>query len=142
MKRSITTTGIFLSIFTSLEASSSTNSLEQYVGYMWLITGFIVAFLVYLVIRYKKELSIKTELIEQKDEKIQWLREIAAKNDHNHNTKIQDMEKSVAEMTHQIDTLEHQVKEGTKNQVVAKIEELEAKRSDIVDRMFAAKESN
>lgn len=80
-----------------------------------------------LLWKYKK-------LLKAKEEKIEWLREVGAKNDHKHTSQTQEHEKKIVELNHTIERLETKVKEGTKNQVVSKIEAHEAKRAKLLER--------
>ncbi len=92
-----------------------------------IVTLLTIVGLLGIVWRYKKRLKAK-------DEKIDWLREITAKNDYTHTKKAQEQEKQIVELNHTIEKLETKVKEGTKNQVVSKIEALEAKRAKLLER--------
>ncbi|SFZ98727.1 hypothetical protein MNB_SV-5-390 [hydrothermal vent metagenome] len=135
MKKQIINISILFTLFTTLEAASSVSTMDSYMGYMWLLTAFVLLILSYFLIKSKKEISEFSELLKEKDEKIKWLREISAKNENRQNLKIQDLEKRVLELTHEIEMLEQKAKEGTKNQVVAKIEELENKRKNAEDQL-------
>jgi len=135
MKKQIINISILFTLFTTLEAASSDSTMDSYMGYMWLLTAFVLLILSYFLIKSKKEISEFSELLKEKDEKIKWLREISAKNENRQNLKIQDLEKRVLELTHEIEMLEQKAKEGTKNQVVAKIEELENKRKNAEDQL-------
>ncbi len=107
------------------------------IGYMLLLgilVVIVVLVLLYLVWRYKKELKQQNILLEEKDEKIKWLREIGGKNDHKYAIKTQASEKKILELTHTIQILESKEKEGTKNQVVAKIEAEQARREKLLER--------
>ncbi len=64
----------------------------------------------------------KTELEELNQKHIDLEKDIVQKD-----SKI---EKDIIELNHTIDNLKHQIHEGTKNQVVLKIEELERKRQN------------
>ena len=88
----------------------------------------IAILLIVLFVAQRKELKEAEALIKEKDEKIAWLRQIHAQNEHRLTQKIQELEKESMQQNHKIDKLETKLKEGTKNQVVAKIEELRAKR--------------
>ena len=94
----------------------------------------IVLVLLYLVIRYKNIVNAQKQTLEEKDEKIIWLREISAENDHRHLNKSHESEKNIQVLNHSIETLELKAKEGTKNQVVAKIEAQQSKRARQLER--------
>jgi Ca2+/Na+ antiporter len=70
----------------------------------------------------------KDKIIQEKEEKIAWLRQIHAENEHKHLKTLQENEKEKIALEHTIQELERKLQEGTKNQVVAKIEALEKKR--------------
>lgn len=142
MKRTLVKTGILFSLFDTLEASDFQNVLLPYQGYLWLSTGFILLLLLYLSIRYKKQIYRQNTLLAEKDEKIQWLRQIHAESEHRNMIKMQEMEKQIMNLNHQLETLEQKAKEGTKNQVVAKIEELQNKRDTMLERFLSLKEGN
>jgi len=55
----------------------------------------IVLVLLYLVIRYKNIVNTQKQILEEKDEKIIWLREISAENDHRHLNKAHEFEKNI-----------------------------------------------
>ncbi len=86
-----------------------------------------VLLLVYLLQRSRK-------VIKQKEEKIKWLRQISAENDHRHSKRANEDEKKIIELTHRVSMLESRLKEGTKNQVVAKIEAMQTKRDRVLKR--------
>ncbi len=91
--------------------------------------------LVALVLWQRKKLVRQTKLLKEKEEKIQWLRTISAQNDHRQVSKIEESEKRILHLEHEIQRLENLLKEGSKNQVMAKIEEAELKRSKALTRI-------
>ena len=92
----------------------------------------VVIVIIFILIRKRSKTA---QLLEEKDEKIKWLRQISAQNDHRHAQKEQEMEKEIIKLTHTIENLELKLKEGTKNQVIAKIEELQSKRQTAQSRI-------
>jgi len=108
-------------------------------GVMAYIDAILAALSLLLIILFinntstKQKLKEAQETIEEKDEKINWLRRIGAENEHRHTTKIQELEKQIVELNHTIEKLEQRVKEGTKNQVVAKLEALQHKRAKAME---------
>jgi len=102
-----------------------------------LYTGTLAFFLLMLaiIIVQMRKSSKEKELLREKEEKITWLRQIHAENEHRHLQKVQEMEKENLKLLHRIDDLERKLKEGTKNQVVSKIEELQSKRRTVENRI-------
>ena len=78
--------------------------------------------------RTKKQIKSKNKRIEEKNEKIKWLDQTAAENESKCTTQDYETQKQIMALEHTVQMLETQVKEGTKNQVVSKIEALQAKR--------------
>jgi hypothetical protein len=95
-----------------------------------LYTGTVFLFLLLagIIVVFMKKNSKNKKLLAEKEEKIMWLRQINAENEHRHTQREQEMEKEILKQTHTIENLELKLKEGTKNQVVAKIEELQNRR--------------
>ena len=80
--------------------------------------------------------------LREKEEKIQWLRQVNAQNEQRHTEKIQAMEKEILTLQHTIETLEIQRKEGTRNQVVAKIEALQHRRDHAQKHLNTPRQEN
>jgi TolA-binding protein len=95
-----------------------------------LYTGTLFLFLLLLsiVLVMMKKSSQDKELLKEKESKITWLRQIHAENEQKHLEKVKELEKEILRLTHTIEKLELQLAEGTKNQVVQKIEALQKKR--------------
>jgi uncharacterized membrane protein len=89
---------------------------------------FIFLLLLTMTIVSMKKRSKDKQLLKEKDEKITWLRQIYAEKEHKHLRKVQEMEKEILKLTHSSENLKLRLKEGTKNQVVSKIEELQNRR--------------
>jgi len=102
-----------------------------------LYTGAAALFLVWvlIVILLMRKRTQDKKLLAEKEEKIVWQRQINAQNEHRHIQKEQEMEKEILKLTHTIETLELELKEGTKNQVVNKIEALQSKRQTAQSRL-------
>lgn len=98
----------------------------MYGGILFLFL-FLLAMLLFLVKKNKKNRL----LLEEKEEKIKWLRKIHAENEHRYTQREQEMEKEILKQTHTIESLELKLKEGTRNQVVSKIEELQNRRQAV-----------
>lgn len=101
---------------------------DAYIGYIYLIGIFLAIAILYLLIARTKALKEARKLLEEKEEKIQWLRRIHGENEYKLNRRIQELEKSLTQAEHTVDTLERKLQEGTKNQVVSKLEALQRKR--------------
>ncbi|NKQ41069.1 MAG: hypothetical protein HF962_05820 [Sulfurovum sp.] len=129
------TTQTIIAIFstTTIDAANASKGLtEEYEIYLWIASTFLllgVLVLFYINKRQKRQLTEASTLITEKDEKITWLRQINAKNEQEKISKEHKAEKRIIELTHTIETLEEKSRDGTKNQVVAKIEALQSKRA-------------
>ncbi len=110
------------------------NNIEIYLLPVSVMVFVLLLFVGYLLWQSKKELESKNILIEKQEEKINWLREIAAENEHRHTNKDHETQKKIMELEHTVEILYTQAKEGTKNQVVSKIEALQAKRARALER--------
>jgi ABC-type transport system involved in cytochrome bd biosynthesis fused ATPase/permease subunit len=96
--------------------------------------GVIAVILFFMWLSCKQKRKSDTATLEEKEEKITWLRRIGAENEHRRTTKIQELEKQIVEQNHTIDKLEQKLREGTKNQVVAKLEALQRKREQALSQ--------
>ncbi|SFV58444.1 hypothetical protein MNB_SV-10-970 [hydrothermal vent metagenome] len=133
MKEKMMISAILLFGTTLAEASVA----EQEGMFVWpvvLSAALIILFLTYLVISYKNRIKHQNTLLEEKDEKIKWFREVSAKNEYNRTQKEHELEKQIVELNHTIEILEKKAKEGTKNQVVAKLEAQQNKRARLLER--------
>ena len=95
-----------------------------------LYTGTLFFFLLLAgisLILYIKHTKMQQRL-EEKEEKITWLRQIHAEHEQLSLKKDQETQKEMLLLKHTITELERKLQEGTKNQVVAKIEALQKKR--------------
>jgi hypothetical protein len=102
-----------------------------------LYTGTVSLFLLLLaivIVMMKKSAKDKA-LLEEREEKIAWLRQIHAENEFRCQEQAKELEKEILKLTHTIETLELKLKEGTKNQVVEKIEALQNKRMSAQSRL-------
>ena len=86
--------------------------------------------LIYGLIRAKSELKQATERTKELEEKVEWLRKIRAENEYKKEKKITELEKENLQLRHKIETLEQKLKEGGKNQIVAKIESYRSRRKN------------
>jgi len=104
------------------------SNMEIYLFSLGAISIVLLLGLMYLLWRTKKQIESKDKYIEEKDEKIKWLGQTAAENESKYTTQDYETQKQIMALEHMVEMLETQVKEGTKNQVVSKIEALQAKR--------------
>ena len=104
-------------------ADISIHNSSLFLSILFLALGILVIYAYH--IHKCKQLNI---LLEEKGKKIKVLKE----NHSNHEKKILkkelEVEKEILVLNHTIENLQRQMQEGTKNQVVLKIEELEKKR--------------
>ncbi len=101
---------------------------SEYLLSFGLVAILLILALLYLVFKYKK--SIKA-----KDEKIQSLRIMNAQNEKRYESKVQEAQNKILELTHIINRLETNANEGTKNQVVSKIEAQQNRRARELKRV-------
>ncbi len=94
----------------------------------------LLVLFVMLLAKHKTVQALKNQ-IDEKDEKIQWLRKVFAQKESSLNKRVQELEKNITELNHTIDSLEQKLKEGTKNQVVTKLESLERKREELLHKL-------
>ncbi|SFV90421.1 hypothetical protein MNB_SV-4-1315 [hydrothermal vent metagenome] len=99
------------------------------------LTGIGMAFVLFVLWSLcRSKLKETTAALEEKEEKVTWFRQVMAQNEQAKTKHEHEMEKRVLELTHTIETLEKKLKEGTKNQVVAKIEAQQQKRENALAR--------
>ncbi|BAF72553.1 hypothetical protein [Sulfurovum sp. NBC37-1] len=75
------------------------------------------------------------QLLQEKEEKILQLSQDNMENEQRHLQREREFEKEILKQAHTIENLELKLKEGTKNQVVSKIEELQKKRQAAQGRL-------
>ncbi|AKF24608.1 hypothetical protein YH65_03800 [Sulfurovum lithotrophicum] len=75
------------------------------------------------------------QLLQEKEEKILQLSQDNMENEQRHLQREREFEKEILKQAHTIENLELKLKEGTKNQVVSKIEELQKKRQTVQNRL-------
>ncbi|MDQ7046889.1 MAG: hypothetical protein Q9M39_04455 [Sulfurovum sp.] len=110
------------------------SNIEIYLFPLGAISIVVLLGLVYLLWRAKKQMESKNKEIKEKDEKIKWLRQIAGENEYSSTSKAHETQKQIMALEHTVKILESQAKEGTKNQVVSKIEALQSKRVRELER--------
>jgi len=114
--------------FSIAHASMIPEAAMVYIDAIVAALGAIALILFFMLLSGKQKIKQLQETLEEKEEKITWLRRIGAENEHRRTTKIQELEKQIVENNHTIDKLEQKLREGTKNQVVSKLEALQRKR--------------
>jgi hypothetical protein len=112
------------------QATATTYETSLYTG-----TVFLFLLLLAITIVQMRKSSQDKVLLAEKEEKITWLRQIHAEHEHAHLEKEKTLESEILKLTHANENLELKLKEGTKNQVVTKIEELQNKRQTVQDRL-------
>ncbi len=107
---------------------------ESWVSYLALagVGAGIVGFVLWGLCRSK--LKTLTATLKEREEKIQWFRQLTAKHEQEKVKSEHETEKQILKMRHTIETLERELKEGSKNQVVAKIEAQQRKREAALAR--------
>lgn len=127
-------TALSIVAITSSNAAENSMISSEMAGYLGLSAIFVMLFLLYILFKQKGALKQQETLLKEKDEKIKWLREIGVQNEQRRIAKEKELEKSITELNHTIEVLEQKAKEGTKNEVLMKIEALQEKRERVLQR--------
>jgi biopolymer transport protein ExbB/TolQ len=131
--------GLVLLMSSMLKASAANENIvtlpKVYVISIGLVTLFVLLVLIYSFLRQRKILKDKNELIMEHEDKIKFLRQINAENEYKQTQKEHANEKIILEFKHTIATLEEKINDGTKNQVVAKLEACKNKREQQLKRI-------
>jgi hypothetical protein len=131
--------GLVLLMSSMLKASAVNENIvtlpKEYVMSIGLVTLFVLLVLIYSFFRQRKILKDKNELIMEHEDKIKFLRQINAENEYKQTQKEHANEKIILEFKHTIATLEEKINDGTKNQVVAKLEACKNKREQQLKRI-------
>ena len=132
-------TGLLLIMSSMLEASVENENVvtlpKMYIVSIGLVALFVMLVLIYSFFRQRKTVKHKNELITEHEEKIKFLRQINAENEYKQTQKEHANEKIFLEFQHTITTLEEKMNDGTKNQVVAKLEVYKNKREQQLKRV-------
>ena len=132
-------TGLFLLMSSMLEASiDNENSItfpKIYMVSIGLVTLFVLLVLIVSFFRQRKTVKHNHEVIIEQEEKIKFLRQTNAENEYKQTQKEYANEKTFLEFQHTITTLEEKINDGTKNQVVAKLEACKNKREQQLKRV-------
>ena len=108
--------------------------IDTYLPHLGLLALFILLILIYFVVKYKKTITKKETRIQEQEEKIQWLRQVFAENEYKFTQNEHALEKKILLLNSNIQSLEETAKNGTKNQVVSKLEALQSKREKLLQR--------
>ena len=131
--------GLLLILSSMLEASVENENVvtlpKMYILSIGLVTLFVMLVLIVSFFRQRKIVKHKNELIIEHEEKIKFLRQINAENEYKQTQKEHTNEKTLLELQHTITTLEEKINDGTKNQVVAKLEAWKNKREQQLKRV-------
>jgi predicted Holliday junction resolvase-like endonuclease len=97
--------------------------------------GVVFLGLIWMVVKYQNDVSRLKKELEEKEEKIQWLKQLEAQNEQKRVQNEHEREKEILELNSKIKELESKAKESSKNQVVAMIESQRDRRDKIIDRL-------
>ena len=130
---------LFLAGSSMLEASVENENIvtlpKMYILPMGLVILFVILVLVYSFLKQRTALKHKNTLILEQEEKIKFLRQTHAEYEYKQTQKNHTDEKRFLEFQHTVTTLEEKINDGTKNQVVAKLEEYKNKRDQQLKRV-------
>ncbi len=127
---------LWIVLFVSLDAFGKDGLVYETSLYTGTV-AFIILMLAIIGIQMKRG-SVDKKLLQEREEKITWLRQVHAENEHRRMKQIQELEKELLAKQHTIEQLEMKLKEGTKNQVVSKIEALQNERRAAKERLQSA----
>ena len=100
-----------------------------------LVLLFVLLILVYTIFRQRGMLKIQAKTCIEHEEKIKFLRQTHLEYQYKQSQKEHLSEKKVLELEHTIQNLEEKINDGTKNQVVAKLEAYKNKREKQLNRV-------
>lgn len=130
---------LFLAGSSMLEASLENENIvtlpKMYILPMGLVILFVILVLVYSFLKQRTTLKHNNTLILEHEEKIKFLRQTHAEYEYQQTEKNHTNEKIFLEFQHTVTTLEEKINDGTKNQVVAKLEEYKNKRDQQLKRV-------
>ena len=95
---------------------------------LYLVLFFLVLFTLSIYAFYVNKCNQKNSLIQEKEKEIIALHQHHTEQEREHLLKVSENEKEILSLEHAIADMERKLQEGTKNQVVAKIEALQKKR--------------
>jgi C4-dicarboxylate-specific signal transduction histidine kinase len=121
--------------FVSLQAADFGISLGGYFPTVIAAAAALLFFILFVLRRNEVERLKKT--LEEKEEKIEWLRRIKGENEYRLDRRIRELEKETETLRSEISELERKLREGTKNQVVARLDSLRRKREEAMKKAGA-----
>ena len=107
----------------------------SYISASALFIVLLIAFLLYWTFRYKKEVKKLKEELTVGNEVLRTMQGRMQKSEVTNIQNQHELEKKTLELKQTIQSLENNLKEGLKSQVVAKIEEYQKKRTKQMDRL-------
>jgi uncharacterized membrane protein YhiD involved in acid resistance len=99
------------------------------------LAGVVFLGMIWMIVKYKSNLNRLKKELDEKEEKIQWLKQLEAQNEQQRVQKEHENEKMILEYRSKIKELEAKAKESSKNQIVAMIESQRDRRDKILDRL-------
>ena len=122
-----------------LEASVENENIitlpKMYFVSVGLVTLFVMLVLIASILRQRKIIKNNNALLIEHEENIKFLRQTHAEYEYKQTEKNHANEKSILEFQHTITSLEEKINDGTKNQVVAKLEACKNKREQQLKRV-------
>lgn len=110
------------------------DSYEKMVFLVSIIGGLLLLVLLYLVLKYKKELNQTRKHLGEKEEKIALFQQKDTESEQKKVALSHKVELKIQAFQHTIEKLKKDAKEGTKNQVIAKLEAQQSKREKLLKR--------
>ena len=126
---------LFLAVSSMLEASVENKNIVTLPKMYIVPIGIVILFVILVLIYSFLKLKHKNALILKHEEKIKFLRQTHAEFEYKQTEKNHTDEKRFLELQHTVSTLEGKINDGTKNQVVAKLEEYKNKRDQQLKRV-------
>jgi uncharacterized membrane protein YgaE (UPF0421/DUF939 family) len=114
------------------------DNLEQLLQpHILLVTGLglgIILMLFLLLLQSNQRLQKTVKQLKEKKEKVTWFRQIEAEHERKRVELAHKVELEMQALHNSIETLKKEAKEGTKNQVVIKLEAQQYKRAKLLER--------
>ncbi len=119
---------LLLSLLTVISANAAEIAIHS--TSIYIIIFFLILLLIATYAFFKKKCEKQVETINSKQEEIETLKQQITANEKEMVDRKNTVEKEIIQLNHQISNLERELKEGTKNQIVAEIEALRQKRNN------------
>ena len=107
----------------------------SYISASALFLVLLISFLLYWTFRYKKEVKNLREELNVRNEALKTMQGRVQKTEVSSMQNKHELEKQILEQNQTIKSLENNLKEGLKSQVITKIEEYQVKRAKQMDRL-------